>query len=155
MKKMYLFTLIFLCGCTQKNPQYIQVGDALFHIEVARTKKETAIGLSAHKELGIDSGMLFVYRYKNIKPMMWMRGMHFPLDILWIKNGVIVHIDKNVSPYDRRLYSYFEPIDYVLEINGGESDRKSIQIRDSVRSFQSRRISDRRWTLWTRLKPCP
>lgn len=117
----------------------ITVGSKKVSVEIANTPVSRAQGLSERSSLDSNSGMLFVFDPKGETPGFWMKGMLFPLDFIWIANGKVVKIDKNVQPYpsgtpDNQLKAYYpdQPIDHVLEVNGGFSDRNHIQIGDTV-----------------------
>lgn len=65
--------------------------------------------------------------------------MEFAIDIIWIKDGKIIQIDKNVeapavgTPDNKlKLYSPKSAVDYVLEVNSGYSDLNNIKVGDSV-----------------------
>ena len=71
--------------------------------------------------------MIFVF--EKIKTRLLDERYKNSLDIIWISNNKIVRIDKNVEPepnvIDSKLTKYPAPseIDYVLEVNGGFSDK--------------------------------
>jgi uncharacterized membrane protein (UPF0127 family) len=84
-------------------------------IEVATRPFDYFKGLSGRKILENIDGMLFRFPFKW-KWRMSMRGMNFPLDFIWIREGIIVEITQNmvtgfVSPRGR--------IDAVIEIPSG------------------------------------
>ena len=65
--------------------------------------------------------------------------MLISIDIIWINDGTVAKIDKNIEPpapgtvdSQLKLYRPDTPIDYVLEVNAGFSDKNSIGIGDSV-----------------------
>lgn len=108
------------------------------NVEVAKTAKEREKGLGERQSLDKDNGMLFIFDSAK-SPVFWMKGMEFPIDIIWIKNGKIIQIDRNVpipkaGVQDTRLptYSAHDSIDYVLEVNAGFSDTNSIKVGDTV-----------------------
>ena len=82
-------------------------------------------GLSGRASLPPDYGMIFLYEDKDI-PEFWMKDVLFPLDIIWIDDGVIIDIHENVPPPNPNtpdnqleLYSPKQPITMVLEVNAG------------------------------------
>jgi uncharacterized protein len=103
--------------------------------EVARTEAEKVRGLSGREGLAPDRGMLFVYE-APVRPVIWMRGMHFPLDILWIREGRVVDLVRGARPpAPGEPPQEFEPreaIQYVLEVPGGFADRHGIVRNDPV-----------------------
>jgi len=87
--------------------------------------------------------MLFVFEEKGgtvrYPPVFWMKDMLIAIDIIWIDNDKIIQIDKNVQPpktgvkdNDLAKYKPDNPIDYVLEVNGGYSDKNDIKEGDGV-----------------------
>jgi uncharacterized membrane protein (UPF0127 family) len=64
-----------------------------------------------------------------------MKGMRFPIDIIWINDNKIVDISKNVPVSTNSIlftYAPKEPVNQVLELNAGVSNRYNFQIGDSV-----------------------
>ncbi len=104
-------------------------------VEVARSSAEQIRGLSRRPNLKPSHGMLFVY--DRPQPVsIWMKDMRFPLDILWIRGGRIVKIEKRAPPLDphgpERIYT--ATADQVLEVPAGFSDRERIHLGDTVRT---------------------
>lgn len=111
----------------------LTIGTKSINVEVADTEPERQLGLGNRSYLDPNTGMLFVFDSKNVIPSFWMRGMQIPLDIIWISDGKVVKIDKNISPPaantpDSKLpvYNPGQPVDYVLEVNAGFSDQNNI-----------------------------
>ncbi|OGM08307.1 hypothetical protein A2159_02005 [Candidatus Woesebacteria bacterium RBG_13_34_9] len=82
--------------------------------------------------------MLFIFDYKSI-PDFWMKGMKFPLDIIWINDNIIVDVDENIqNPKSLSnlnqlpKYSPSIPINFVLEVNAGFCSKEGIKIGDRV-----------------------
>lgn len=109
----------------------ISINNTRIYVEVARTDLEKQKGLSNRESLAENSGMIFVFN-QGSRPSFWMKDTLVPLDIIWIRSGRIVGIDKNVRPEtgkpDSQLKKYPAPqgIDYVLEVNAGFSDKNNI-----------------------------
>jgi len=108
-------------------------------VQIADTAEKRVAGLSGVASLKENGGMLFVFDTKGITPLFWMKGMLIPLDLIWIGEGVIVKIDKNIpipapdtADNNLQTYSPGSPIDYVLEVNAGFSDKNKINVGDSV-----------------------
>lgn len=123
---------------TATTEKVITVGSKKVSIQIARSSEEKAKGLSGTESLGADSGMLFVFSPKTT-PLFWMKDMLIPLDMIWISDGKIVRIDKNI-PFPElntpdsalKTYSPGQPIDYILEVNAEYSDKNNIKTGDSV-----------------------
>lgn len=123
----------------------IRINNIPVKVEIAKTPEERKKGLSEREKLPEDEGMLFVfdteggYSKKDINPTFWMKDMKIPIDIIWIKEGKIVQIDKNIKPPaentpDNKLKRYTSPItvDYVLEVNAGFSDKNSLKVGQTL-----------------------
>jgi uncharacterized membrane protein (UPF0127 family) len=116
----------------------ITVGGAKIFVEVADSPKKRAKGLSGRNTLAENEGMLFVFNEKDTIPSFWMKGMLFPIDIVWIADNQVVQIDSNVQPEpdtpDAKLKHYrpLRPVDYVLEVSAGFSSKNSIKSGDTV-----------------------
>lgn len=104
-------------------------------VELARTPEEHIRGLSGRSGLKSRHGMLFIY--DRPQPVsIWMKDMRFPLDILWIRDGRIVKIEKRAPPLTptgpERIYT--ATADLVLEVPAGFADRERIRVGDMARA---------------------
>ena len=107
-----------------------------FTVELAVTPAERALGLMSRDSLERDSGMLFIYQ-ADATPGFWMRGMLFPLDIVWIdSDGIVAGVLADLPPAQGEssplLHYPPRPIRYVLEINAGMA--KELGIRAGSRT---------------------
>jgi len=115
----------------------ITVGDIIIKAVKADGEVERRVGLSKHKSLPENEGMLFVFN-SSAHPVFWMKDMDFAIDILWIADGKIFQIDANAEPEpdrsDVELTRYLpsESPDYVLELNAGFSEQYDIQVGDEI-----------------------
>jgi uncharacterized protein len=65
---------------------------------LADTPKRRMQGLSHTQHLEEGTGMLFVFDEAG-RHGMWMKDMHYALDILWLDEGMrVVHTEERVSP---------------------------------------------------------
>lgn len=107
----------------------IQLGNThSYQVRVADNSLERMRGLSGvyASDLSPEIGMLFVYDEAKERTF-WMKGMTFPLDFVWIKDGKIVKIDKNVQypPHGtepEKVSSSPIMVDMVLEVPVGVAD---------------------------------
>lgn len=120
-------------------PTTLKIASREIIIRIADDDKKRAEGLSGVTSLGENEGMLFVfgteggYSSKDVTPSFWMKDMLIPLDIIWINDGRIVKIDKDVPISNpEKLYTPDTPIDYVLEVNAGFSDKNNLKIGDAA-----------------------
>lgn len=108
-----------LFGLTRK--AYITIGIQNLAVEVMTKPKEWEKGLSGRDSLETDTGMLFQFPRDHV-PIFWMKDMKFPIDMIWIKDNVIVEIIEDVPvPKDSNLptYSPKVPVNTVLEVPAG------------------------------------
>ncbi len=110
----------------------------VFRVDVADTPAGQAKGLGGRKHLAADEGMLFVYADKR-RHGFWMKGMFIPIDMIWLDNRSVVHIEHEVPPPkpgtdDRALPTYRppEPGNFVLEIAAGRAREISLKVGDRV-----------------------
>jgi len=61
--------------------------------------------------------------------------MRFPLDILWILDGKIVYLEKNVSEKFAGILSPPIVADQVLEINAGIADKLGVKAGDEIKFY--------------------
>lgn len=115
----------------------IMLGNTIFQIEVADDAQTRATGLGGRENLASGSGMLFVFP-KSDEYGFWMKGMRFPLDLIFIQKDKIVDIIKNVPPPaagtpENKLPVYKSklPADQVVELNAGDTDKFGIKVSDS------------------------
>jgi uncharacterized membrane protein (UPF0127 family) len=108
----------------------VSFGDVTFAVDLAATAGERALGLSGRPSIGRNRGMLFIYE-ADATPGFWMRGMLFPLDIIWIDGqGEVVGVSSGRAPapggsQPPRYYPP-SPIRYVLEVNAGLAEELRI-----------------------------
>lgn len=109
-------------------------------LEVASEGREKERGLSGRAGLAPDAGMLFLYAEPGV-PGFWMKGMHFDLDIVWLRAGRIVDITPRIphrtADGSLPIYRPRALVDAVLEVPAGTAERFGWQIGDPV-SFDLR-----------------
>lgn len=115
----------------------VTINNQTFQVEVADTREERARGLSGRKKLGEKKSMLFVFEEAGFHTF-WMKDMEFNLDIIFIKDDKIVTIYKNIEQPGKDIsgleqYRSKEPVNLVLEVNSGLSDKYDFKEGDSVK----------------------
>lgn len=108
-----------------------------YSLMIAKDDKSRQVGLSNRKSLDENSAMLFIFEKKG-KYSFWMKDTQIPLDIIYINDEKIVHIVKNAAPQkgnSGNLPIYTPPAEanYVLEINGGQSDKYKFANGDTIK----------------------
>src|SRR4030042_5013241 len=76
---------------------WVTVGQVGVKAEVVRSPGKLYLGLGHRRELPEGRGMLFIMPRMEVQNFC-MRGMQFPIDIIWITKGKVVGMEKNVSP---------------------------------------------------------
>ncbi|MFA4818003.1 MAG: DUF192 domain-containing protein [Parcubacteria group bacterium] len=111
----------------------IKINDYNFLAEVVDNSEKRALGLSGRPELCPECAMLFVFEKPN-QVSFWMKDMQFDLDIIWIASDEIENISKNVSHAQgsAEVVQAPGPVDKVLEINAGISEKLDLKIGDKV-----------------------
>ncbi len=111
----------------------IQLDGKTIRVEVADNNATRELGLGGHAPLAADQGMLFVFQQDGVQKF-WMKGMTFPLDILWLSNdGTIIYIQPDLSPATYpQAFGPNEPARYVLEVNAGYAQQNGVKVGDKV-----------------------
>jgi hypothetical protein len=103
-----------------------------FNIRIADTEAHRELGLMFVTHLPSDEGMLFPEDKPQIITM-WMKNTLIPLDMLFIDtHGKILCVLQNAKPESEQILSCDKPAKAVLEIGGGEAQRRGIQVGDTV-----------------------
>lgn len=138
---------IFLHGCNQGNnpdEEYMfkKNGELTFNnpsgtlitidIQIARTEFDRQLGLMFRKSMNENQGMLFIFPDNRVRSF-WMRNTEIPLDIIFVDSTkTILNIARNTTPYSDNSYSSTGPAKYVVEVNGGFTDRHNIAPGDKI-----------------------
>ena len=129
-----VFTAVSLLGVNNEPRVVFQTGtlDSTVNVEIADNQTERAKGLMNRETLCRDCGMLFVYEDAQQRAF-WMKNTSIPLDIILIsEEQEVINIeeaDPEPRVADSNLTRYYsdEPAKYVVEVNQGYSERKSIE----------------------------
>lgn len=109
-------------------------------VELADTMEKKLKGLSGRKNLPENKGMLFVFSEPQIQTF-WMKDMNFPIDIIWLRENVVIGFVENAPPpiegQELKIYSSPEKADKVLEINAGLVKKWNIKTGDRVESLSA------------------
>lgn len=110
--------------------------ESTLRVQVAETFKQRELGLMFRQNMESDEGMVFLFE-KEEPLNFWMKNTLIPLDMVFMdKDWKVVSIQKNAQPCKADscvLYPSGENAKYVLEINGGLSDKLGIQQGATVR----------------------
>lgn len=123
------FRVLFSVGDYGKD--VVEINGEKINIEIVKSALAQARGLSVKESIAGDHGMLFVFSDSAVRNF-WMKGMKFPIDIVWISGRKIIGFAENVPPQpgvkdsELKLYSSPGPADKVLEMKAGSVRRLGI-----------------------------
>lgn len=106
-------------------------------LELARTDKERSLGLGGRASLPPERGMYFIFPNED-RYGFWMKGMQFPIDIVWVRKGVIIGIEERVpiepgaEDFELTIYHPPEPVSTVLEMRAGSVARYNLFVGDKI-----------------------
>jgi uncharacterized membrane protein (UPF0127 family) len=131
------FAVLFPVTACQAQPQVtIATGggrELTFHVEVADTPAKRELGLQYRRDLDADRGMIFLFPGES-EHTFWMKNTPIPLDMIFINSDrKIVGIVEQAVPFSTDSRAVRAASQFVLEINGGLSQRHGFKIGDSVR----------------------
>ena len=92
-------------------------------------------GLMFREKLEYSQGLLMVFPLNDYHSI-WMFGMKFPIDLVFIsRNKVVVDVFEYFLPmgWNPKTWKVYTPKKrgkYVLEINAGEVEKRNIEIGD-------------------------
>ncbi len=115
----------------------VRINNQTLNVLVADNIKHWTKGLGGRKNLGEYDGMLFLFPITE-QHVFVMRDMQFPIDIIWIKNGMVVDyapgvpIDPATTESDLIPYAARDISDKVLELKAGMANSLHLKIGDKV-----------------------
>jgi uncharacterized membrane protein (UPF0127 family) len=104
-----------------------------FQVWIADTTERQAQGLMWLRELPADYGMVFLL--DEPRPMnMWMKNTYVSLDMLFFGgDGRILSIARDTRPLSTAIIDSGGTVAGVVEIRGGEAQRRGIAVGDHIR----------------------
>jgi len=118
----FIISIVFqFWSAMQKNissePRVVFPDGYQFSPLIADNEFKSKVGLSEQIE---PTSMLFIFDYKTIVPI-WMKGMHFPIDIIWLDGQTVVGFEIDVQVENPSVTIYRSPVlvDRVLEVPAG------------------------------------
>lgn len=134
-----LFSAYYLNKLTEiKRKSEVKINNQTIVVDVVKTEKDRERGLAGRDSLGINEGMLFLFENPGNHGI-WMKGMKFPIDIIWINGSEVVGFEKNVEPEpgvsSEELTVYYPPeaANKILELKAGRANILRIRIGDEVK----------------------
>lgn len=99
-------------------------------VEVARSPEELKQGLSGRRSLAPNAGLLLVFEQQDYHGI-WMSGMRFPIDVIWIAGGMVVDTTERL-PVPKRGEVYLPifrpatPALLALEVPAGTVTKQKV-----------------------------
>ncbi len=97
-------------------------------LEIADEAGEREAGLSDRPPLRDSEGMVFVFEKEGIYPF-WMKDMRFPLDILYLRDGVVTEVFFGIPPpasgQEPVTVRPQKPANQVLEVRAGFAEERA------------------------------
>jgi uncharacterized membrane protein (UPF0127 family) len=141
MKKKFVFLglilfIVFLIFIVQQKTStpYATIDNHTFFIEIAKTPAQQETGLAKYVSIERNFAMYFPFNHADYYSF-WMKGMHFPIDILFLRNNKIVTVFSDIAPkpdYQNYIYKPVQPADAVLEISAGLTKQYGFKIGDTL-----------------------
>ena len=104
-------------------------GAQSFKVWIADTDARKEQGLMFVRDLPADQGMLFTHCCAGI----WMKNTYIELDIVFVgADGRIIKIAPRAHPFDETTIKPGGTADEVVELRGGEAERRHLQVGDRV-----------------------
>lgn len=103
--------------------------------ELARSEEEKRTGLMFRRQLGENTGMVFVYEREE-RWAMWMKNTYVPLSVAFIdRDGRILNIE-DMEPLTLDSHQAAGPAKYALEMNRGWFATRGIRAGDRVKGLE-------------------
>ena len=112
-----------------------KAANQVIKLEVAKTPEEQEIGLMYRTSLADDRGMLFPFNPPR-PTQFWMKNTLIPLDMLFLRKGIVRSISANVPPCKTDSCPTYGPptenIDQVIELRAGRAAELNLKIGDFI-----------------------
>lgn len=110
----------------------VAIGNQVYQLEIVKSEAARQRGLSGRPSLPANTGMRFVFDTPD-RYTFWMDNMRFPIDMVFLSDGVIVNIANNV-PYPKTsnetpaVVRPLQTFNEVLELPAGDADKLGLKI---------------------------
>jgi uncharacterized membrane protein (UPF0127 family) len=120
------------CG-NYRDDRNIVINGQTIKAEIPNDPAAQEKGLSGRPCILADQGMLFIFAKEGHYPF-WMKGMKFPIDVVWItaqKRVAAIEIDFKPSTYPEQRINQI-PAQYALELKANRSKQLNMKIGTPV-----------------------
>lgn len=111
-----------------------QIANTVIYLEVASTPRQQALGLMYRPALPSDRGMLFPFDPPRVVQF-WMKNVPVPLDMVFIRDGVVQAIATSAAPCQQDpcpTYGPNVPVNQVIELRAGRAAELGIRVGDRI-----------------------
>ena len=112
----------------------VKIGDKVIQLEVARTPVQLETGLMFRTSMPADRGMVFMVDPPR-RLGFWMKDTFVPLDIVFVRDGIVESIAAQAPPCIADPCPVFSPegaVDQVIEIQSGLSAKLGLKPGDQL-----------------------
>lgn len=105
-------------------PAKVYADGTIWDLDIAATNNTRTLGLGERDSYPGNRAMLFLFPYPD-QYGFWMKGMRFPIDIIFLSRGRVLSIERSLQPSDSQIVMPPAPADQVLEVNAGQAKHLS------------------------------
>jgi len=120
------------CG-PYRNDGSVVINGQKIAVEIAKNSEEFDKGLAGRPCITANQGMFFAFNRSGQYPF-WMKGMKFPIDIIWITSAhrvAAIEINESPNTYPDKFVNKI-PAQYVLELKADRSTELHMSIGTPV-----------------------
>ncbi len=130
----FMVIIVLFARSPQAKVLHAELGGEALLLVVADTDILRKQGLSGHRPLALNEGMLFVFPADD-KHSFWMKDMLFPIDIFWLDNEYrIVDVKERATPESYpEVFTSSVPARYVLELSEGFFSSHKLKLGDGLK----------------------
>lgn len=111
-------------------PRAVEWSQETYVLEIADTDMLRERGLGGREAICSHCGMLFVFPRAEAHGF-WMKEMRFALDIVWLHQDEVVHIERRIDPRSVEIFRPMVGADRVIEVRAGGAE--TLQVGNHVR----------------------
>jgi uncharacterized membrane protein (UPF0127 family) len=111
------------------------INGEIIELEVAQTPEQQAKGLMYRLSLEKNRGMLFPFA-PPLMARFWMKNVSIPLDMIFLKDGIVKAVLLNVPPCDADPCPVYGPntmVNQVIELAGGRAKELGVKEGDKIK----------------------
>jgi uncharacterized membrane protein (UPF0127 family) len=132
-KNPHSTTVQTACGPYRRDGNVV-INNHIIFVEQAKNSDEFEKGLAGRPCIPENQGMFFAFSKDDHYPF-WMKGMKFPIDIVWITSGhsvAAIEVDESPSTYPDKFVNKI-PAQYVLELKANLTTQLDLKLGSSVK----------------------